>query len=361
MQLYGIFDVEPAERSERRWRVDLPIDADDWKIGLVVGPSGSGKSTLAREVFGPAVVGEYDWPRDNCIADGFPERLGIKEITAALSSVGFSTPPSWVRPFRCLSTGEQFRATLARAICDERGLVVVDEFTSVVDRTVAKIGAAAVCKAVRARPGKRFVAVTCHGDVEEWLCPDWVLEMPSGEFSRRSLRRRPSIELRIDRVGAEAWDLFKRHHYLDSSLNKAAKCFVASWGGRPAAFASALCSPGKVSTWREHRTVCLPDFQGVGIGNALSDFVAGVMKCMGRPYRSTTSNPAMIAHRSRSPAWKMIRRPSRTTAGRLMNRTGHGGAIKNRATDRLTAGFEYVGPRRPDDAARLGVTRGGAA
>jgi ABC-type lipoprotein export system ATPase subunit len=353
LQLGGLFDVPPTERSERTWQVNLPLDEQPWQIGLVVGPSGSGKSTLAREAFGEALVGGYDWPEDKAVVDGFPAELGIKDITAALSSVGFSTPPAWLRPYRCLSNGEQFRATLARALVDPRQLVVIDEFTSVVDRTVAQIGSAAVAKAVRRQSGKQFVAVTCHSDVEEWLCPDWVVEMPAGTFTRRSLQQRPPIELQIARVDRSAWNLFKHHHYLDTSLHASAKCFVAFWRGRPTAFASALHAPGRVSTWREHRTVCLPDFQGVGIGNALSEFVAGVMKCLKGRYLSATGNPAMIRHRSHSPLWRMNRKPSLVSAD---SETKKGVARRfRRAVNRFTAGFEFVGPASPEDAKRLGV------
>jgi hypothetical protein len=111
------------------------------------GPSGSGKSSVAGDLFGEAVVGAYGWPSDRSVVDGFPAGMGVKEITALLSSVRFSSPPAWLRPFGCLSTSEQFRATLARALGDDRRLTVFDEFTSVVDRTVAQVGSAAVAKA----------------------------------------------------------------------------------------------------------------------------------------------------------------------------------------------------------------------
>jgi hypothetical protein len=51
LQLEGLFDVSPSERSERTWSVNLPLSDQPWQIGLVVGPSGSGKSTLAREAY----------------------------------------------------------------------------------------------------------------------------------------------------------------------------------------------------------------------------------------------------------------------------------------------------------------------
>src|SRR5689334_11070288 len=194
-QLEGIFDVPPAERSEQRWSVDLPLDEREWRIGLIVGPSGCGKSTLARELFSDALVAGFDWPADLSLVDAFPKALGIKEITGLLSSVGFSSPPSWLRPFRCLSNGEQFRVTMARALSERRELVAIDEFTSVVDRSVARIGSAAIASAVRRgsaeRNGRRFVAVSCHYDIVDWLQPDWTFDPSSAEFRWRSLRRRP--------------------------------------------------------------------------------------------------------------------------------------------------------------------------
>jgi GNAT superfamily N-acetyltransferase len=355
MQLLGLFGIPPSERSEERYSVHLPVEGRDWHVGLIVGPSGSGKSTLARAAFGDRLVTGFDWPADHSILDAFPAGLGIRDITEALSSVGFSSPPSWLRPYRCLSTGEQFRATLARAVSESPGLTAVDEFTSTVDRTVARVASAAVAKAVR-RSGGRLVAVTCHYDVIDWLDPDWLCEMPGGEFSRRSLRGRPKVNLEVCRVHPSTWQLFRRHHYLSGSLHRAARCFAALWGGRPVAFASALPWPHAVNPgWREHRTVCLPDFQGVGIGNALSEYVASLFAATGRPYFSTTANPAMVRQRARSPLWLMVRRPG--LVSRLGRSTSKEELRSTTASSRVTAGFRYVGPGRPDDARGLGVIR----
>ena len=145
MQAEAIFDVPPSERSGETWDVDLDLP-DDWNIGVIVGPSGSGKTTIVSELFAAHVVGAWDWPTDKSILDGFPAAMGIKDIVGLLSSVGFSSPPSWMRPFRVLSTGEQFRVTMARTLAEMPDMAVVDEFTSVVDRTVAQIGSAAIAK-----------------------------------------------------------------------------------------------------------------------------------------------------------------------------------------------------------------------
>ncbi|MEV1247900.1 hypothetical protein [Nonomuraea sp. NPDC049750] len=65
--------------------------------------------------------------------------MSIKDIVALLGAVGLSSPPAWLRPYRTLSNGEAFRASIARALAESGDLVVIDEFTSVVDRQVAKV------------------------------------------------------------------------------------------------------------------------------------------------------------------------------------------------------------------------------
>ena len=347
VQIEGIFDIPPAQKSERRWEhhLDLP---DDWHIGVIVGPSGSGKTTFAREAFGDKLVERWDWPSDKSILDGFPTSMSIRDIVELLCSVGFSSPPAWVRPFVALSNGEQFRVNLARTLAESSGSVaVVDEFTSVVDRTVAKIGSAAVAKAVRRR-GQKFIAVTCHYDVIEWLEPDWVYQPHLGTLERGLVRRRPEIRLEISRTTAAAWRIFRQHHYLSGDLHPSAACFMAVVNDRAVAFVAVLPFPHPTHPgWREHRCVCLPDFQGVGIGHALSEFVASLYAAGRKPYRSTTSHPGMIAHRRRSPLWRMTRRPSPGVRQRGLESAGSFG--------RLVASFRYVGPKRGDDARKFGV------
>ena len=90
-QIEGMFDVAPSERSQESWKVEFDLP-DDWNIGVIVGPSGSGKTTLAKELFNGHLINSWDWPGDKSILDGFPSELSIKDITAVLSSVGFSSP-----------------------------------------------------------------------------------------------------------------------------------------------------------------------------------------------------------------------------------------------------------------------------
>ena len=130
----------------------------------------------------------------------------------------------------------------------------MDEYTSVVDRTVAQIGSHALARTVRAR-GQKFIAITCHEDVEPWLNPDWVYRPDTGCFTWRLLQRRPAVALQICRVGREAWALFKNHHYLSTELAPAAVCFGAFWRERLVAFSAWIGSLTRQGGKREHRTV----------------------------------------------------------------------------------------------------------
>jgi ABC-type molybdenum transport system ATPase subunit/photorepair protein PhrA/GNAT superfamily N-acetyltransferase len=345
MQLEGMFDLPASKVSEQKWTVDLALP-DDWNIGVIVGPSGSGKTTVAKELFGKHLVQGLKWPAHKSIVDAFPADAGIKDITTILSSVGFSSPPSWLRPYHALSNGEQFRVTIARALAEQKDLVVIDEFTSVVDRTVAKIGSAAIQKTVRRREQK-FIAVSCHFDILEWLEPDWVYEPARNKLTVGRLLRRPQIKLEICRVHHSAWTLFEKHHYLTREMNKAAYCFCAFWMGIPVAFDAWLPFFGQLGSGapirRGHRTVCLPDYQGVGIGGALFTTIASMWKGLGfRPF-SNTAHPAEIANRVRSANWSLRRAPSRTAKDK---RTAA------RATNRMTASFEYVGPAMNEKEAK---------
>ena len=358
-QVAGLFDVGLSPTSRQAFSAEVPGVDEEWSIGLIVGPSGSGKSTLARRAFGDAIYAAGDWPLDRAVIDGFGD-LPIKSITHALTAVGFSSPPAWIKPYAVLSNGEKFRCDLARALLAtseaSQGAasvspVVFDEFTSVVDRTVARIGSAAVAKAIRSgRIERRFVAVTCHYDVAEWLEPDWVVDMASQTLARGRLRR-PQIRLDIRRCRRSLWSVFKRHHYLSATLHPGSRCYAGFVDGSPATFTAVLPFPHPVrSGWREHRTVCLPDFQGVGLGNAMSEFVASIYIATGKPYYSTTSHPAMIRHRAASLRWRMTRKPQTATKTHA-----NAGLAKTGSAGRLTAGFEYVGAARPAEARGFGL------
>ena len=154
------------------WKMPTSLP-NTFKIGVIVGSSGSGKSTILKK-FGKE---EYPiWDTNKSIISHFdtPDE-GINR----LGSVGFNTIPSWYKPYNVLSNGEKFRADLARKI---KSNAVIDEYTSVVDRTVAKAASIALARYVKNNDLRNIVISTCHMDIVDWLEPDWVLNTDTGEL-----------------------------------------------------------------------------------------------------------------------------------------------------------------------------------
>jgi ABC-type lipoprotein export system ATPase subunit/GNAT superfamily N-acetyltransferase len=272
------------------------VPAEDFGIGLIVGASGSGKSTLLKALGGED---EIQWHRNRTVASHF---ASAADATERLCGVGLNSIPSWAKPFHVLSTGEKFRANLARALRDG---ACVDEFTSTVDRNVAAATSRAVSRLIRAKGIKRVVFASCHYDIIEWLEPDWVFDTTTGVFlPRGSLRRRPQIDLEIIPCGVEAWATFSAHHYLTGGINKSSRCWLAVWRNTPVAFMSAIAMSAVPNAWRGHRTVVLPDYQGLGVGVRCSDAIAMMFKADGYRYYSKTAHPRMGEYRERSPLWK---------------------------------------------------------
>ena len=177
--IVDLFTIEPGNLAER-FKGEITIEGVDWNVGLIVGGSGTGKSTIARECFGGWLIEGMDYSAASVI-DDMPDALTARDVAAVFTSVGFASPPSWLKPYGVLSNGEKMRVDLARAIMERGDRFAFDEFTSVVDRRVAQTGSAAIAKAVRKRGGQ-FIAVTCHHDVVEWLEPDWIYDTDQQRF-----------------------------------------------------------------------------------------------------------------------------------------------------------------------------------
>lgn len=189
------FDVSNEHANERFvGTIEYP---ENWRIGVIVGASGTGKSTIAREVYGEQSIANYKYTHASVI-DDMPN-ADISTITQMFYAVGFGSVPSWLKPYNVLSTGEKMRVDLARAML-EKDFIVFDEFTSVVDRNVARTACIAINKAVH-RLNKQFIAVSCHYDILEWLQPDWVFdanEMRCFFTTSRDLKK----SLQSNRAGA---------------------------------------------------------------------------------------------------------------------------------------------------------------
>ena len=357
----SLFNAETGANFD--FVADLAIDDADWRIGLVVGPSGSGKTSLGRLLFGPDAFYEPNgWPTDRPIVDGIAPGGDFNAVTAALSAVGLGNVPSWLRPYSVLSNGERFRADLARIIAEAPPRVVVDEFTSVVDRQIAKIGALAFQKAWRRTAGQ-CVLLSCHYDIIEWVEPDWVFDTAKGEFARGRLWRRPKFDLEVWETNNHYWPLFEPHHYLKAGHMVAATYYVGTVDGEPVVHLGVSTRPG-LREARACRLVVMPEWQGAGVGTRFLNTVCQMwlegQNRFNRPMPTLfhTSHPGLCAALRRDKRWVQVSaelyggRKAKSAASinasakRLKwapktgsGTTGYGGHF------RAVQGFRYLGER----------------
>lgn len=268
---------------------------------LLCGTSGSGKSTILKNIFGQISITFDNQPLyQNFTSENNAEKL--------LIACGLRTIPAWRRPYSMLSTGEQHRAYVAKCLDEKIGYI--DEFTSVVDRETAKALSYSLQKHFIRTKMKRLVIASCHTDIKEYLNPSYIYNTDSRQWEGVHLPRgclhRPKIMLEIRAVnGKDFWPIFKKHHYLSGKFNISANSFVGFIADKPIAFCSILSFPNGnfKNAWREHRTVVIPEFQGLGIGTAISDEIAQLVIEHGGRYFSKTSHPAFGLHREKSNKW----------------------------------------------------------
>ena len=294
--VYEAFDIQNREETS----VSIPVNLGEaknfeWNIGVILGGSGSGKTTILKKM---GDVRKVNFDAEKPLISNF-DWLEPKEATLVLTSMGLSSVPTWLRPFHTLSNGEQYRATLAYLVASAKDgeVILVDEYTSVVDRDVAKAMSFALQKYIR-REKKRIILASCHYDILEWLMPDWTYSPQKGGALERCdyLRRgRPQIKLQVSRVEAETWDFFKKHHYLTEDLNKSAQCLLFEWNNKPIGICCVLNTPrkGMSEAMAISRIVILPDYQGLGLGSKLSSFIGGIYKQKGNRIFIKTANPAL--------------------------------------------------------------------
>jgi len=314
----------------------LPNIPNEYNIGLIVGPSGSGKSTILKQ-FGDEV--DFSWDEKKAVVSHFKD---AKDAQERLSAVGFNSVPSWLRPYHCLSTGEKFRADLSRRL---KSGAVIDEFTSVVDRAVAMSCSYATSRYIRKHDLKNIVFATCHYDVTEWLQPDWIFDTSTGIMTSGRGERRPSVELAVLPCSFGAWQIFGKHHYLDGNINKSARCWIAEWRGVAVGFVAALTMPSAYikKAWREHRTVILPDYQGMGFGARLSDAVGEIFIAQGCRYFSKTAHPRLGEYRNHSPLWRPTSKNMKARPDYKNNRKTKESGHKWLHANRVCYSHEYVG------------------
>jgi energy-coupling factor transporter ATP-binding protein EcfA2 len=311
------------------------------EMGLIFlyGPSGSGKSTILTESFDATTIQFGEDPI--WMEFSTPERA--EEL---LTACGLRSIPTWKRPYSQLSNGEQHRAYCAKAI--DMGCEYIDEFTSVVDRDTAKSLAFAISKFFKKSGMKRLVIASCHSDILDWITPDHAYDTGSKSWVPRECLRqtRPDITIKLEPCnGKSVWEVFRKHHYLSHSFNNSSNAWVVLYNGKPIAFTAIIAFPsGSLKkAWRGHRTVVIPEFQGLGIGNAVSNAIGDYLISNGYRYFSKTAHPAMGEHREKSSLWK-------PTSKNKKKRLDYKGTVrqkdskdKMRHKNRLCYSHEYIG------------------
>lgn len=283
-----------------QWELKI-TDSDEWSIIAIVGRSGSGKTSLMK------TLGYQNTPIE------WNDRPVIENISSnpdkairCLGSVGFNSMPSWLKPYSVLSNGEKYRAECAWHL-DKHNTIYLDEFSSTVDRDTAISLSESIHKAVH-RENKQLIVSTCHKDILEALRPCWVVDLDKGvAYDSRGLERQPRT-IELHRCDKSEWNRFAPHHYLTSSLPKHTQTYLVVWGetNKVVGFTSCHTLPSGTMTgaYIGSRTVCLPQFQGLGLGIKINELLAEYMTGQGYRYFVKTSHPVVGEYHERSPNWR---------------------------------------------------------
>lgn len=271
----------------------------DFQILCIVGASGSGKSTFSKYY---GVDKKLEWNANKCILSQIDNNVekGIEKLCA----VGLNSIPTWSKPYHVLSVGERFRASLARKL---ESNCVIDEFTSNVDRNVALSCSKSIGKYIRKNNLQKCVFVSCHKDFIDTLCPDYVIDLDDEVIydTRGILRRKFELSIYEKTNKREIWQIFKQHHYLSSELNISSKCFVAYLNEELVACCYVLPQMGGTieNSWRIHRLVVLPDYQGLGIATKFVEYICDLFKYHNKTVYLRTSHIKLISYMKKSNKW----------------------------------------------------------
>lgn len=357
-------DIDAKKKSVH----DLTIDDADidspYNIGLIVGASGSGKTTLAQQIYGTDCM-QTRLKMETPVIEQFPESYTYDECAAALAGVGLTSVPCWIRPAYTLSNGQRARAEAAlqiAALSRDNGTIVLDEWTSVVDRTVARVMSHCIAKHAR-RTDTRVVICSCHYDVVDWLNPDWIIDANKQTFqNRRSLpagerARKEHIVFTIRECDKRTWRYFSKYHYLSERLPGGKIYTYGLYCGDDQigfqCFANYVPTPKrkhrsdiqKRAIFHSNRTVIHPDYAGLGMGMRLIDETSLHMLARPENYRimAKFSSTPIYKAMSKDKFWKLcdvIRTIGKMHRGKALGRvTGFRENI-------TTYSFEFIGTQQ---------------
>lgn len=337
-------DIDVEKKSVHHFQVKADLNSD-FNVGLVVGASGSGKTTFVESIFGKDCFDEIlDFSKP--VIDQFPEEFSYDDCAAILSGVGLTAVICWIRPAYTLSNGQRSRAEAALQMAKQKDKIVLfDEWTSVVDRTVAKAMSHCVQKHAR-KFNKKIILCSCHYDIEEWLQPDWVIDCNKQSYKdwrgvRRS--RKEKLNFEIKKIGRQSWKYFSKYHYLSERLpgghietfglfhnddQIGFQCFANYVPHRK----------GTIKKMHSNRTVIHPDYAGLGFGIKLINLCSKIMKDDGYDVMAKFSSTPVFKAMSKDPSWKLLkidRKTKNVIGANMKRRAGFRESVK-------TYSFRYV-------------------
>lgn len=334
MSIFDKYDL-----CEKEHEINIPKLPEEGLI-LITGSSGSGKTTILKS---------FDYIEPSFNNDAIYKNFSTEENAEKfLIASGLRSVPTWKRTFNTLSNGEKHRALIALHL--DKGVYFIDEFTSVVDRDTAKSLSYALSKHYKNSNIKRLIIASCHSDIENYLQPDFIYNTDLGQSLKRGLLRRPEINIGIKPCCPQAiWPIFSKHHYLSYKINKSCNAWVVIWNEKIIGFTSVIAYPSGTikNAWRGHRTVILPEFQGLGIGNKVSNMIGQMLVNNGYRFFSKTSHPSMGLHREKSKLWtgttknKMKRKDYLSNRAKKTKEDGH----KKQHYNRLCYSHEFTGEK----------------
>ena len=132
--------------------------------------------------------------------------------------------------------------------------------------------------------------------------------------------------------------MYRKYHYLNTSLNAASRCFEMTINGKPVAFMAVIHFPHPVKCYKKvHRLVVLPDYQGLGLGRVFLNFIGQYINF---PFAITTSQPALIASLSRDANWICTKNTKNTRASKNAGSLAKG-LNKTFSSKRIVTTFVY--------------------
>ncbi len=275
----SIFDITQDKVIYEKEHKLYYDEIQDWNIGVIYGNSGSGKTLLGKEIAkreNIPIIEFLEWDNSKNIIENFnSDNLNL--ILEYLSNVGLNTQPSYLKPYSVLSNGEKMRVNIARALF-ENDYLILDEFSSVVDRDIVKI----ICKCINKlvmKYNKKLICISCHKDYFDYLQPQWIYNVDTQEFKKDLLWQRITNKYYITHGNKQDWQLFRCHHYLSHTLPYCTDIFLLlDSKENKIGFIGFKTLLNKALVKQVARLVILPDYQGIGLGNVFLTKTCAIIK-----------------------------------------------------------------------------------